>query len=162
MNIKKIYKKHLKSNKKNKNKAIEKAIEEITDTINSSEINEKFMKEYHNAKRHTVILNVISPGIIFGISTVSLIDFATQITSIATFITFLLQTIFIVIPVTTFIYFVPIRMYGHPVKSILLPHQIRRMEMRIDKQYESVDNNKHTIVVRIKRVKCKRKNYSIY
>ncbi len=165
MNIKKIYKKHLRLNKKNKYVAIGESIKDINNIIDKSDVDGKFMKDYYRAKRHSIILSIISPGIIFGISTgaiVSVIDFATKITNIATFITFLLQIISIVIPSATFIYFVPIRMYGHPVKSVLLPHQIRRMEMRIDKQYESIDNNKRTIVVKIKKIKCKRKKYSIH
>ena len=41
-------------------------MDEIADRVNKSDVNDKFMKDYHNAKRHMVILNVISPGIVFS------------------------------------------------------------------------------------------------
>lgn len=165
MDVKAIYNYHLALNKNNKNSALRKAMDEITDCVNKSDVNDEFMKDYHNAKRHMVILNVISPGIVFGLSTgaiISMLNLNIKITNIPAYVLYLLYVLFILIVGATIFYFLTVGIYGRRVKCVLYPHLVRVMEMKIDKQYESVDNNKHAIVVKIKKIKYKRKNYSIH
>lgn len=153
MNIRAIYKKHLALNKNNKNLALGKALKEITDIIEKANVDERFIKEYYNAKRHSVILNIISPGLIFGLSTgaiISLIDLNIQITNTYAFLLYFVYVLFSLIVGSTLFYFIPILIYGTRVKSVLLPHQIRRMESRIDDYYKNLDNKKHKSVVKIK------------
>ena len=159
MNIRAIYKKHLKLNKNNKNLALGKALEEITDTLDKSKVDEEFIKEYFHAKRHSIILNIISPSLIFGLSTgaiISYIDLNIQIPNISVFLLYLIYVFFYLIIGTTLFYFIPIFIYGSRVKSVLLPHQIRRMESRIDDYYKALNNKKRPAVVKIKPI---RKNH---
>ena len=162
MNIIAIYKKHLSLNKNNKNLALGKALKEITDIISKSNVDEKFIKEYYNAKRHSVILNIISPGLIFGLSTgaiISVIDLNIQITNIFSLLLYFIYVLFSLIVGSTIFYFIPTLIYGTRVKSVLLPHKIRRMELRIDDYYKNLHNKNQNNVIRIK---FKRKNPSLH
>ncbi len=126
MDINQVYKKHLRKYRGNKHKALKAAMCEITKFIRSTTVDDSFMKEYHNAKRHQLILNVITPGLVFGLSTGAIVYLFDSGVS----------PLLIVLFGVTLFYFISVAWYGRREKCVLLPHLIRMMEERIDKYIE--------------------------
>ena len=160
MDIKKIYKKYLKLYKNNKDRALNETMCELSNTVNQAVVNDEFMKNYHKAKRYMLTLNIISPGLIFGLSTgaiISLLNLNIQITNIVVCILYFCWVLSILIIGSAIFYFITTIIYGTHIKSVLYPHLIRVMEIRID-EYAKI--NQLASTVREKEVhkknKCKK------
>lgn len=135
MNVKAIYNHHLIMNNNNKNLALKEAMKEITNIVNESNVDDEFMNNYYNAKKYLLILNIVSPGLIFGLSTgaiISLLNLNIQIINISVFLIYLLYILFILIIGATIFYFISAAVFAGRVKCILYPYYVRVMEIRID------------------------------
>lgn len=139
MDVNLVYKKYLRKYRGNKHKALRSAMCEITKYTRFATVDESFMKEYHNAKRHLMILNVIAPGLVFGLSTGSIVYL---------FDSDLPLPVIVLLGITLF-YFITVAWYGRRERCVLLPHLIRMMEERIDKHIEKTTCEKTRVKIRI-------------
>lgn len=155
MDVSNIYRKYLFKYRWNKHRALKAAMHEITKHISSLDINDNFMKEYYKAKRHLMILNVISPSILLGLSTGLLVSvlnvrempFNLEDLSLSTVFQIVLflcgENILPLIIGVTGVFFLVVFNFGTRVKCVLYPHLVKQMEERINESYHA-HNRKST------------------
>ena len=165
MDVSNIYWKYLFKYRWNKHRALKAAMHEITRHISSLDINDNFMKEYYKAKRHLMILNVISPSILLGLSTGLLVSvlnvrempFNLEDLSLSTVFQIVLflcgENVLPLVIGITGVFFLVVFNCGTRVKCVLYPHLVKQMEERIGESYR-LHNIKNTNKNRI-RVKKK-------
>ncbi|MBQ8684481.1 MAG: hypothetical protein IJ518_08225 [Clostridia bacterium] len=159
MDVSNIYRKYLFKYRWNKHRALKAAMHEITKHISSLDINDNFMKEYYKAKRHLMILNVISPSILLGLSTGLLVSvlnvrempFNLEDLSLSTVFQIVLflcgENILPLIIGVTGVFFLVVFNFGTRVKCVLYPHLVKQMEERIEESYRlhNIKNTNKTV-----------------